>query len=183
MTGSNARSVGWVDRSDWRRTPCHGGGHTSPHRHWSVPYELPTELEICRSYQPCRVPNPFSARSLHRPQLVWDCLWHCKRPYHSSHTMTPVSRPLLSGGIFRQTLPELVTPLKGHSLYLRSRSCLRDSQVSALWMLWVLIKLLALVYDSLPSLEEGAGKRRLQFGPVLIRPPWEQHSVQTRTCT
>ena len=52
-------------------------------------------------------------------------------------------------GTFLQTLPELVTPLKGHSIYISAQ--LSTDAVSALRKVWVLIKLHALVYDILPS--------------------------------
>ena len=60
---------------------------------------------------------------------------------------------------FLQTLPGLVTPLKGHSL--SPRSCPCSDAVSALRKVRVLIKLQALVYD---ISNEGAGKRCREFG-------------------
>ena len=63
-------------------------------------------------------------------------------------THTPTLRASLSG-TFLQTLPDLVTPLKGHSIFISVQ--LSSDAVSALRKVWVLIKLQAVVYDILPS--------------------------------
>ena len=68
-------------------------------------------------------------------------------------------------GTFLQILPDLVAPLKGHSVFISAPQLSSDA-VSALRKVWVLIKLQALIYNILPSttavpLSYGIGSRQL----------------------
>ena len=56
---------------------------------------------------------------------------------HGNHTR--LHTPSIAYGSFVQTLPDLVTPLKGYSLSVSGRSCMSIDAVSALRKVWVLI--------------------------------------------
>ena len=75
------------------------------------------------------------------------CPQHSLSERHKSRFGVAASLRASFSTTFLQTLPELVTPLKGHSL--PPHSC--PPTRSAPRKVWVLIKLQALVYDILPS--------------------------------
>ena len=75
-------------------------------------------------------------------------LLHRRQPYHHHSVAFQFTFPASLSSPFLQTLQQLVTPLKGQS------------------------QLQALVYDILPSLEEGAGKRCSECGALPNSKHW-----------